>query len=292
MMVPGTASANFADNALLDANVPTGAMSQYARRRRIHDAFAPRSLAGMNLGSIGTLGTVDPSCPDSAPYSVPGWPGRCSNVEAAAVSNPIVDYASAPVTDTGITQQNSEARFGLQVTQDRATQERLAAEAESQGAAQGYQVSCDIVENYAPAQGGLPGFMGYQAVCTVNGNPGQSAALLLRPGGWDIARVESNLPASTYHAPVVSAPSGGGSTSTQQSQAQGGGNAQTQQYQTGGPLQMNPNSQGQTYGSGGGSVAPSGPAVISGAGFLSTLTEQPIVLVGIAAVVFLMMRGK
>lgn len=308
MMVPGNAAANFADNALTDANVPTGIMTQLARssrgsqRQGIVDAFSPRTLLG--------IGAIDPSCPDSAPYAVPGWPGRCSNVDSGNSpvnnvtnpgSNPVVEYAAAPVTNSSIQEQNAAARFGLQLTLDRGTQEQLAREAEAQGAAQGYHVSCRVVENYAPAMPGTPGYLGYSTECSINGGPyDQSAALLIRPGGWAIAKVESQLPTSTYHAPVVNGPAPATTTSTQQSQSQGGGNtqvapaqAQTQQYPTG-VLTMQPNSQGQTTGSGaypaGGTDSDS--SVISMSGMLEGLMDKPYVLIGIAAAVYFMTKGN
>lgn len=281
MMVTSTAADNFADNALMDANIPTGVMTSLARHNRIRDAFSPRALAG--LGNDG-------SCPDSAPYAVPGWPGRCSNTKdggLAPASNPVTEYVSAPVYNTGIAQQNSEARFGLQLTEDRATQDALAAEAEAQGRAQGYSVVCQVTPNWdAVANKNY-----YTTDCTVNGQPGHAAALLIRPGGWDITRVEANLPASAYHAPVVTTPAPATTTNTQQSQAAGGGNAQVavaQSYPTG-VLTMQPNTQGQTTGSG---AAPAGPGSITGEGFITSALSQPVVLIGLAAVAFFMFKGK
>ena len=77
--------------------------------------------------------------------------------------------------NAAIVAANDAARFGLQLTEDQATQQALADEAIAEGAKLGIPVTCSIVHNESPAYGGLPASSLYQALC--NGN---SAAQLIR----------------------------------------------------------------------------------------------------------------
>lgn len=174
-----------------------------------------RRISGPGRLRIGVRGLG--ACPDFAPYETPY--GSCSNVapgvdahefftaggeadergviseEAAAAFSPGYsgcpgDYALNPFTSacepmSAVQLMNMREPMGMQLTRDRATQQTLAAEAERLARERGLTVACSIRENKGP------GVTVYGTDCNVGGMPGHSAALLLRPGGYHTAAVES-----------------------------------------------------------------------------------------------------
>jgi hypothetical protein len=78
---------------------------------------------------------------------------------------------------------------------------KIAADAQREGAARGLNITCKMI----PLGGDLlnNNQQVYGTDCTVNGNPGQDAALLLTGSGFEIAAVEASRVAGK---PMMSAP--------------------------------------------------------------------------------------
>lgn len=185
--------------------------------------FFEEIAAVMPRRFVGLAGLGD--CPAGL-YPNLANPGFCTNIPTAQ-QNPTGDY-SAPVpiaaaepapVNAAIVEANNAARFGLQLTPDRATQEALAAEAIAQGAKRGVPVSCEIVHNTAPAMDNLPASDLWQALCTVAGAPDrQSAAQLIRSGGFQTYATNNNI---TLTSPAPAAPSSPSSSSSTASTSTG-----------------------------------------------------------------------
>lgn len=164
------------------------------------------------------------ACPDFAPYETAS--GGCSNVEpgvdaheyyqsGGSASDGVVsgaDYAqqqqavyeaSLPATDAQIAAANNAARFGLQLTEDKATQDRLVAEFIKQANSMGKTAQCEVVMNSAPGAVSM-----WTSQCSLDGGEMSiSPALALRDGGWAITLVEQaymrGTPMVGQPAPVI-----------------------------------------------------------------------------------------
>lgn len=173
--------------------------------------------------SLASLG----ACPSYAPYETEG--GGCSNIEpgvdafqyfnaggtasdGVVSSQDVYSFAeeSAPTAQTGLTfadpqlnALNTAARFGLQLTPDKETQDRLVAEFIRQAEQLGYTADCAVVMNSAPGAQSM-----YTSQCSLDGGEQSiSPALTLRPGGWSITLVEEQQKAGNtligQPAPVI-----------------------------------------------------------------------------------------
>jgi len=180
------------------------------------------------------------ACPSFAPYESPG--GGCSNVppevdafdyfNAGGVldesSQTIVGYTGAaePTLDcpfgsklnpsSGRTECRSQAEalyttgsgYVVRTSTDPAVMQKIAADAQREGAARGLNITCKML----PLGGDLMNNnqQVYGTDCTVNGNPGQDAALLLTGSGFEIAAVEAGRVAGApmQYAPQFSPSSG------------------------------------------------------------------------------------
>lgn len=167
------------------------------------------------------------ACPSYAPYETEG--GGCSNIEpgvnafdyfnaggtasdGVVSSQDVYNFAqeSAPEAqstlnpyDPQLVALNTAARFGLQMTPDKETQDRLVAEFIKQAQQLGYSADCAVVQNSAPGAESM-----YTAQCSLNGGEQSiSPALTLRPGGWSITLVEEQQKAGNtligQPAPVI-----------------------------------------------------------------------------------------
>jgi hypothetical protein len=134
--------------------------------------FLSARYAGLRgLGNEGT-------CPDIAPFLDPEMPGRCTNVNPAAAGRANSSGIVPTVSNQGIVDANSNLRFGMHSTADRAAVEALAREAEAQGRSVGHAVSCEII----PSLG--PGTTFFYTDCSIDGGPGGEASNMLQPGYW------------------------------------------------------------------------------------------------------------
>lgn len=160
-------------------------------------------------------------CPAFAPYETES--GGCSNFPAdvsaheffqsggaldAGVYSPVAaseqeESYGAVAVDPAIVAANAAARFGLQLTPDRETQERLISEMLAQAVALGVNVdNCEVYANSDPTGGVTM----YGSTCDVNGNAA-APALVLREGGWSIALTAAaaagGAPRTGQAAPVI-----------------------------------------------------------------------------------------
>lgn len=235
----------------MDRLAVVGLVSAPARRRvagpkiwRDYRRVAPEIPAIANgpvrsAAIVGNLAGLGEDCPSIAPYRLPT--GSCTNVDPAnwaSLNRPEINEASggtAPLPSGGcpsgfaknswgqcepmtlLQVENMQNRFGAQLTTDRQTQERLAAEAKQLGAKYGLSVSCSIHQNSSPIPGDP---VMYGTDCTVNGDPGHSAALMLLPGGMQTTLVEvSRAAGNPIYAPpppVPGAVAPAGATATAQ----------------------------------------------------------------------------
>lgn len=146
--------------------------------------------------------------------------GSCTNVPPPAAVDPSnfvqtpftspvglpPSLAMNPVTgviekQTPLQQLANASRFGPQVTPDEATQRALAAEAERIGAERGVSVKCTVYGMGDPVHNRG----GFSTDCTVNGDPGHNAALLLRSGGMETAVISAAYGTGNplYQIPVL-----------------------------------------------------------------------------------------
>lgn len=149
--------------------------------------MSPTPLAAASWG-------LGDSCPEGL-FPNLAYPGRCTNVPPDLQGGAVTPTAAVVALDPGIVAANNAARFGLQLTPDSATQERLIAEVIGQGLAR----DCRVVVNESPAYGSLPASRLFQAVC----DGGQSAAQLLRPAGLVPSEAPLAVAASLPVEPVV-----------------------------------------------------------------------------------------
>jgi hypothetical protein len=122
------------------------------------------------------------------------------------MSNPVTGVIERVYTDPTRSYAEAVQTPGA-AEQTAAAAQAEADEAERQGAALGVSVDCEVRANCSPVvSGGSPGSETaclYWSECTVAGNPGHDAGLLIRPGGFQIAVTEASRAAGT---PLKSAP--------------------------------------------------------------------------------------
>jgi hypothetical protein len=151
--------------------------------------FPPNALRAGLLAGLGE----DP-CPAIAPIR---WSdGTCSNY-AEPGTIPL------PGAQPGLPPNYSPTPGAAEAS--RAAADAEGAEAERQGAALGLSVDCITRANCGPsAIGGNPGPVEclYWSECTVNGDPGHDAGLLIQSRGWQVAATEASyqLPSSSQAA--------------------------------------------------------------------------------------------
>jgi hypothetical protein len=122
----------------------------------------------------------------------PEW--RTTPTQEATLTCP---YGSKLNSATGRTECRSEAEalyttgsgYVVRTSSDPAIMAKIAADAEAQGRARGLNITCKMI----PMGGDLMNNnrQVYGTDCTVEGNPGQDAALLLTGSGFEIAAVEA-----------------------------------------------------------------------------------------------------
>lgn len=180
---------------------------------RFYDPEFERMFRGSGLSGLG-------ACPDGL-YENVSHPGFCTNVppaqqgiDPAAVAAVQTAVQTVAGSDPVIIQANNDARFGLQLTADAETQNRLIAEVQAQAAARGVSASCELVHNEAPAMGGLPASSLWQGLCRIGGAVDRdSAANILRTVfASPVAAVAANGPSGA--SPVPAGGGGGGNSST------------------------------------------------------------------------------
>jgi hypothetical protein len=212
--------------ATAPAALPPVTRWQMDLARQLHQTRL-RTRAARALAGLAGLGD---DCPSFAQYRLPD--GTCSNLPASywgedtgtrVVQTPYTSPETLPAgyfmnPATGQVEQVPDiagSSFAERITrpgeleQTAADAQAEGAEAERQGRALGLNVSCQVVPNCDVVGNNCR----YWSDCTVNGTEGHDAGLLIRPGGWNIASVESGalLPATSPQAvpfvPLVTAAS-------------------------------------------------------------------------------------
>lgn len=135
-------------------------------------------------------------CPAFAPYRLPeSRGGGCSNVPpeteaqgvpAGAIQNPVTGVYEIAYTDAN--RDWNEMMYAPGAGESTlAAAEAEQAEAYRQAAQRGIPISCQIRVNSSPYSPAV-----YWSECSVGGDPGHDAGLLIRPGGWNIATTAAN----------------------------------------------------------------------------------------------------
>ena len=166
----------------------------------------------LSLGAYGGLR----GCPDFAPFTT--RTGGCSNVpeELSSLAPSQMTEANLATRgwsynqETGVMTPATNANYinpatgtdywaGLETTEAAAAGE--ASMAEAAGRRLGLDISCRTYQNYNPAG---PSLFGND--CTINGQSGHDAGLLLRPGGFEIAVAEASRAAGSPVSHVFLSP--------------------------------------------------------------------------------------
>lgn len=123
---------------------------------------------------------------------------------AGAMQNPVTGVYEQAYTDPNRDWNEMMSAPGAGES-SRAAAEAEQAEAYRQAAQRGIPISCQIRTNSAP---GVPAM--FWSECSVGGDPGHDAGLLIRPGGWNIATTAVNTATgqqlSPGSAPTVTPP--------------------------------------------------------------------------------------
>lgn len=166
----------------------------------------------LSLGAYGGLR----GCPDFAPFTT--RTGGCSNVpeELSSLAPSQMTEANLATRgwsynqETGVMTPATNANYinpatgtdywaGLETTEAAAAGE--ASMAEAAGRRLGLDISCRTYQNYNPGGASLFG-----NDCTINGQSGHDAGLLLRPGGFEIAVAEASRAAGSPVSHVFLSP--------------------------------------------------------------------------------------
>lgn len=150
-------------------------------------------------------------CPAFAPYRLPAERGGgCSNVPpesegagappAGAIQNPVTGVYETVYVDPS--RDMNEVLYAPGAGESsRAAAEAEQAEAVRQARERGIPISCQIRTNSAP---GVPAI--FWSECSVGGDPGHDAGLLIRPGGWNIATAAVNTATNQNLSPGSAPP--------------------------------------------------------------------------------------